>query len=150
MVTNIGDSSKLNYISDHATPASATYCWYFERAQISFRDPSKPTTYEVTPGGETIAALGFTIGDFAAIIDKIETSADYLNLLKAFGYWKKERKLLYLVYKNEWDTNLAQYSDYDTPTTLVGWTGFLTDKLKKPMPLHIDVSCKFKLATQVF
>lgn len=149
MVTYIGGSSPTDYVSDHATPASATYCWNLQGAQVRLQQPDPPLSYLQMESGQTFATLGYKIAHIATISYNIKNSTDYQNFIKAVGYWRKNSSTLYLNVENEWNINLAQYADYSSPTTLTDWTGFLRDLTYSRGANIVEVRAKFVLATNL-
>lgn len=124
MVTTIGDSSNYDgYVSDHVTPASGSYVWYFKTKNV----PIESEDYPLYPGTELLSSnfshLGQQIG-WRSITWKISEAllnqgSDYDNLKKAMAYWTKEGKLLYFSFKNEAGTDIAKiYNSTYTQVTM--------------------------------
>ena len=129
MVTTIGTSSDIVCISDNATPASGTYAWYLPASSIE-----SPWTIGPLKESRLVTAGGISSGNNAFEIDEewkfrdvpISTWTNYSNLRKALAYWSVNNTRLYLsITPAGWANNIAVVSRYDTPTTLVQFTGKL-------------------------
>ena len=146
MVTNIGNTSFRNVISDNATIASGTYAWYLNC------DAHPKRTWPLSWMVKTINVFAKILGkkayktDMVWSLDTVITSlTDWQNLQKAIGTWEKASTLLYLHIWNEWGTSnlFAFYPTYVTPTTLAQNTGHISDYSEEIDANEVKVKIKF-------
>jgi Asp-tRNA(Asn)/Glu-tRNA(Gln) amidotransferase B subunit len=151
MVTNIGNTSANCNISDHATPASATYAWYIEGQRYTWLEK---LPLEVDEDLALDLNNGFkmfqNIKSFEFDSIEITNVTDFDNLKKAIAYWEKNNTLLYISIKNGWGYELATWGTISAPTTLSRITGCLTDmRIRFDAELAIiDITFKHKKIMQ--
>lgn len=135
MVTYIPMSNYTNYktiVSDHATPSSGTYAWYFTNEKPKMNWVMSSLIKIANFFGITLSKKGYKLDAVWNLETILSNFTDYENMLKAVHSWEKNSTMLYLNVQNEWGSNLALTGSYAAPTTLTQMKGHLSD-------LNIDV-----------
>ena len=132
MVTNIGDSSNYTFvISDHVTPASGTYAWYFTPQKVQMLWSTPATVQQQIELGINIASL---LGKLIVTLNCKDIPirpvastafAEFEKLKQALFYWASGNAgattggfLLYLSAKDNTGNIWSKIAAYETPTTL--------------------------------
>lgn len=143
IVPAVGYADRKTVVSDHATPASGTYAWYFDNPLPKRQWPMKALTKVESAAGITQMMKGYTLNSVYALETTIDNDADYENVQKMLNYWEAHNTFLYLDIQNEWNVNLAKYGTYAAPTTLVQMRGKLADYSEDIMASEIKIKIKF-------
>lgn len=147
MVTDIGATDADNYIIDE----DSTYRWYLKGAVIDFLEDDNVNIVGVGAGTVQAEVSSYRYSIIANISYTFTSFTHFSNWKKARGYWRVNGKLLTLHVESTLfgDNNIALYSDYATPTTLVDLTGVIRRVQYSRSPGPIEVKAVFVHCTDV-
>lgn len=111
MVVSIGDSGNYTgYFSDHKTPGSAAYVWYFKSGQPKIVEAS-PTDINMDTINDESYGYQMGVSSVSWVIPNLKLlNTDESNQKLMCSKWRSDNELLHFLFKNEAGTDRATWS----------------------------------------